>query len=86
MHVPINVKSSNNISKWQMRFNSAFKALINHTKTMVYVRVYNACFDVRKPVLYLHIIRFYKIKKYYTKPHCAVGVVMEKQSVFCKVI
>jgi hypothetical protein len=27
MHVPINVKSSNNISKWQMGFNSAFKGL-----------------------------------------------------------
>jgi hypothetical protein len=28
MHVPINVTSSNNISKWQMGFNSAFKGLI----------------------------------------------------------
>jgi hypothetical protein len=27
MHVPINVKSPNNISKWQMGFNSAFKGL-----------------------------------------------------------
>jgi hypothetical protein len=26
MHGPINVKSPNNISKWQMGFNSAFKA------------------------------------------------------------
>jgi hypothetical protein len=25
MHGPINVKSPNNISKWQMGFNSAFK-------------------------------------------------------------
>jgi hypothetical protein len=30
MHVPINVKSSNNVSKWQMGFNSAFKELIKH--------------------------------------------------------
>jgi hypothetical protein len=29
MHGPINVKSLNNTSKWQMRFNSAFKWLIN---------------------------------------------------------
>jgi hypothetical protein len=29
MHVLINVKSLNNISKWQMRFNSAFKGLKN---------------------------------------------------------
>jgi hypothetical protein len=28
MHVAINVKSPNNISKWQMGFNSAFKWLI----------------------------------------------------------
>ena len=28
MHVPINVKSPNNINKWQMRFNSVFKELI----------------------------------------------------------
>jgi hypothetical protein len=28
MHGPINVKSPNNISKWQMEFNSAFKGLI----------------------------------------------------------
>jgi hypothetical protein len=27
MHVPINVKSPNNVSKWQMGFNSAFKGL-----------------------------------------------------------
>jgi hypothetical protein len=27
MHGPINVKSPNNISKWQMGFNSAFEGL-----------------------------------------------------------
>jgi hypothetical protein len=27
MHLPINVKSPNNNSKWQMGFNSAFKGL-----------------------------------------------------------
>jgi hypothetical protein len=27
MHLPINLKSPNNISKWQMEFNSAFKGL-----------------------------------------------------------
>jgi hypothetical protein len=27
MHGPINVKSPNNISRWQMGFNSAFKGL-----------------------------------------------------------
>jgi secreted trypsin-like serine protease len=28
MHGPINVKSPNSISKWQMGFNSAFKGLL----------------------------------------------------------
>jgi hypothetical protein len=27
MHVPINVKSPNNTSKWEMGFNSGFKGL-----------------------------------------------------------
>jgi hypothetical protein len=27
MHLPVNVKSPNNISKWLMGFNSAFKGL-----------------------------------------------------------
>jgi len=27
MHIPINVKSPNNISEWQKGFNSAFKGL-----------------------------------------------------------
>jgi hypothetical protein len=35
MHVPINVKSSNNTSKWQMGFNSAFKGLISYTRNRV---------------------------------------------------
>jgi hypothetical protein len=29
MHGPINVKSPNNTSKWQLGFNSAFKELIS---------------------------------------------------------
>ena len=33
MHVPINVKSPNNISEWQMGFNSAFKGLIYYLLT-----------------------------------------------------
>jgi hypothetical protein len=31
MHGPINVKSPNNITKWQMGFNSAFKGLISYS-------------------------------------------------------
>jgi hypothetical protein len=37
MHGPINVKSPNNISKWQMGFNSAFKGLM--FTSMVYVTI-----------------------------------------------
>jgi hypothetical protein len=33
MHGPINVKSPNNISKWQMGFNSAFKGLNKEHET-----------------------------------------------------
>jgi hypothetical protein len=33
MHGPINVKSPNNTSKWQMGFNSAFKGLMVPTRT-----------------------------------------------------
>jgi hypothetical protein len=36
MHGPINVKSPNNISEWQMRFNSAFKELIVYFQTAVH--------------------------------------------------
>jgi hypothetical protein len=32
MHGPINVKSPNNTSKWQVGFNSAFKGLITKAK------------------------------------------------------
>ena len=34
MHVPINVKSPNNISEWQMGFNSAFKGLMKYCSSV----------------------------------------------------
>jgi hypothetical protein len=34
MHVPIKVKSPNNISKGQMGFNSAFKGLIDKQRDL----------------------------------------------------
>jgi hypothetical protein len=37
MHGPINVKSPNNTSKWQMGFNSAFKGLKRAAVEYVYV-------------------------------------------------
>jgi hypothetical protein len=41
MHVPINVKSPNNISKWQMGFNSAFKKCL-------YIFVYETVLIIRR--------------------------------------
>jgi hypothetical protein len=35
MHLPINVKSPNDISKWQVGFNSAFEVLIQLSVTQV---------------------------------------------------
>jgi hypothetical protein len=35
MHGPIKVKSPNNISKWQMGFNSAFKGLNKVTEDQI---------------------------------------------------
>jgi hypothetical protein len=39
MHGPINVKSPNNISKWQMWFNSAFKGLLR----VIFARRQTSC-------------------------------------------
>jgi hypothetical protein len=36
MQLPINVKSPNNISKWHMEFNSAFKGLMGYTQVGLY--------------------------------------------------
>jgi len=38
MHVPINVKSPNNINEWQMGFNSAFKGLMRPAGTDISCR------------------------------------------------
>ena len=35
MHGSINVKSPNNISEWQMRFNSAFKGLSGEGRYLI---------------------------------------------------
>jgi hypothetical protein len=45
MHLHINVKSTNNISKWQVGFNSAFKGLMftaqNFTQLRyIYIYIY----------------------------------------------
>jgi hypothetical protein len=48
MHGPINVKSPNNTSKWQMGFNSAFKGLtVALTAENVICKV-NICFGTKE--------------------------------------
>jgi hypothetical protein len=42
MHEPINVKSPNNTSKWQMGFNSAFKGLKYSVLIVVEKNIQNA--------------------------------------------
>jgi len=37
MHGPMNVKSPNNISEWQMGFNSAFKGLNHQLVALHYI-------------------------------------------------
>jgi hypothetical protein len=70
MHVPINVKSPNNISKWQMGFNSAFKGL-KHLKDMCADKIIHSCLIaicVSGGALYLYVfvccrVLFYPDKK-----------------------
>jgi hypothetical protein len=50
MHVLINVKSPNNISKWQMGFNAAFKGLSNTPTGLYFVSKYS-------PLPYYHTDR-----------------------------
>jgi hypothetical protein len=45
MHGPINVKSPNNTTKWQMGFNSAFKGLIHETHLDVVHEDFNKDYD-----------------------------------------
>jgi hypothetical protein len=65
MHGPINVKSPNNTSKWQMGFNSAFKGLIYLVQTDFY-----CCTE--KVALIISLVRF----KTYTL--CALVGILKK--------
>jgi len=51
MHGPINVKSFNNISEWQMGFNSAFKGLI--TRETQRIVCYQVQLVVKSHVVFL---------------------------------
>jgi len=43
----------------RLRRLCAVRVLINHSKTVVYIRVCNSCFYVRKPVFYPHTVFVY---------------------------
>jgi hypothetical protein len=51
MHGPINVKSPNNTSKWQMGFNSLFKGLMGQSSSAsspIYIGKSNENFNVEE--------------------------------------
>jgi hypothetical protein len=58
MHVLIKVKSPNNISRWQMGFNSAFKGLT--ACLCVEVSSEQRCCDTTKNVTVLHVLGLIK--------------------------
>ena len=51
MHGPINVKSPNNTSKWQMGFNSAFKGLKSILLDLQHFLDHNVVLESCGPVL-----------------------------------
>ena len=57
MHGPINVKSPNNISEWQMGFNSAFKGLREKSA---------CCWSVLSKYITMHSLQNVKKKKLYS--------------------
>jgi len=62
MHVPIKVKSSNNISEWQMGFNSAFKGLIIlslccNCRFQLVIQKFNYEYDIGYFVIYVKNIK-----------------------------
>jgi hypothetical protein len=66
MHVLINVKSPNNISKWQMGFNSAFKGLSNN---VVYIGLIQ---DVNVKGLQVIIRKFVNARFSSAQSFCAI--------------
>jgi hypothetical protein len=67
MHAPVNVESPNNISEWQMGFNSAFKGLS-------LVTYHNENYDM--PTAICSTYRFKKIQKVFgniNKPNKSAG-------------
>jgi hypothetical protein len=78
MHVPINVKSPNSISKWQVGFNSAFKGLkyvqCFILQTVLAVRV---SFPTRQP--FTHSVSAFTSGKASEVDLCSVHVIPPNQ-------
>jgi len=70
MHVPINVKTPNNISEWQMGFNSAFKGLTSNCLGMNYFRSCNLELQYER----LGTIVSHKRKKKWFQYFTSIGV------------
>jgi hypothetical protein len=76
MHLPINVKSPNNISKWQMGINSAFKGLKNSWQFCLHpysewILICNAACSLWLSCLKRHCLRnkYKKFNSYREKPN-----------------
>jgi hypothetical protein len=78
MHGPINVKSPNNTSKWQMGFNSAFKGLIDKLSHSYMFRHY--CVILSEFVV--SCWSMYKIKKKNTFCVSCVYVLNDDSTIF----
>jgi len=69
MHEPINVKSPNNISEWQMGFNSAFKGLIPFNR---FVSEGNKMFQLMFSIIYAlfkKTVSKFPIYSYFSVPY-----------------
>jgi hypothetical protein len=71
MRGPINVKSPNNITNWQMRFNSAFKGLIlftvKHYKSLVLSLCTYYCDDMFRPYIGHHQVLVHYVRSEFTR-------------------
>jgi len=60
MHGPINVKSPNNISEWQMGFNSAFKGLRQQLPLIQFAKSKDPCVVVILTAVNMRFITGFK--------------------------
>ena len=70
MHVPINVKSPNNISEWQMGFNSAFNGL----KGTLCILALSPSLSLLKSIYLTYNVRLSSLSYFYTSRDQLVGI------------